>query len=204
MMLNFKRKKGMTLPEVIVYSVLIGLVLTGIYGILTSSMTYYRITEIRSDLQQNAIRAISGILGEMMGTPRSSIVMSSTAPSGVFFVTSRKDDGNHEFDSSGMLIWQKWVCYYLESNNSGSYNLIRKEVPLGSPSSTPGTAPYSTVAQFATANLQRHTVSRNIKSMSITFDSSTNCYSIDLQLDKTTDTTKPNRLQVQTEIYVRN
>jgi len=204
MILKFKKKKGMTLPEVMVYSVLIGMVLTGVYGILTSSMKYYRITEIRSDLQQNGIKAVSGILGDMMGTPRSTIVMSTSTPSGVFFVSSRKDDGNHQFDSSGMLIWQKWVCYYLEANTNGSYNLVRKEKPLATPSGTPGTPPYTSVTQFAAANLERHVVARDIQSMAITFDSATSCYSINIQLDKTTDSTKPNRMQVQTEIYVRN
>lgn len=204
MMFNFRKRRGMTLPEVMVYSVLIGLVLTGIYGILTSSMKYYRITEIRSDLQQNAIKAVSGILGDMMGTPRSTIMMSTATPSGVFFVSSRKTDGNHEFDSSGLLIWQKWVCYYLEANTNGSYNLVRKEVALSTPSSTPGLPPYTSVAQFAAANLQKHLIAKDIQSMAITFDSATSCYSINIQLDKTTDPTKPNRMQVQTEIYVRN
>ncbi len=203
-MFKIKRNRGMTLPEVMIYSVLIGLVLTGIYGILTSSMKYYRITEIRSDLQQNAIMAVSGILGDMMGTPRSTIVMSTTTPSGVFFVSSRKSDGNHEFDSSGLLIWQKWVCYYLESNSSGSYNLVRKEVPLNTPSSTPGLPPYTSVTQFAAANLQKHLIAKDIKSLAITFNSATNCYNIDIKLDKTTDPTKPNNMQVKTEIYVRN
>ena len=204
MMFKIRKNRGMTIPELMIYSVLIGLVLTGIYGILTSSMKYYRITEVRSDLQQNAILAVSGILGDMMGTPRSTITMSTSTPQGVFFVSSRKSDGNHEFDSSGLLIWQKWVCYYLESNSSGSFNLVKKEVALTTPSSTPGLPPYTSVTQFAAASLQKHTVAKDIQSMAITYNSATNCYSIDIRLDKTTDTTRPNRMQVQTEIYVRN
>lgn len=204
MMFKLKKNRGMSIPELMIYSVLIGLVLTGIYGILTSSMKYYRITEVRSELQQNAILAISGILGDMMGTPRSTIMMSTSSPSGVFFVSSRKDDGNHEFDSAGLLIWQKWVCYYLESNSTGTFNLVRKEVPMSTPSSTPGLPPYTSVSLFASANLEKHIVAKDIQSMAITFNSTTNCYSIDIRLDRTTDTTKPNRMQVQTEIYVRN
>ena len=198
-----KKTRGMSIVEVMVYSVLIGLVLTGIYGILTSSMKYYRITEVRSDLQQNGIKAISGILGDMMGTPKSTIVM-GTNPDGVFFVSSRKSDGNHEFDNYGMLKWQKWVCYYLEQNTDGTYNLVKKESPISTPSSDPGTAPYTTVSQFAAASLQKHKIAENIQSMNIVYNSSTGCYNIDIQLDKTTDTSRPNRMQVQTEIYVRN
>jgi len=199
------REKGITLAETMVYAVLLGIVLTGIYGVFISSMKYYRTGEIRTVLHQNALKAMSKLFGDMTGTQGSSItVETSQNPPGIIFVSARNSNGNYEFDSDGQLKWQKWVCYYLKSDGKGNYDLMLKESPITTPSSDPGTCPYSSVQQFAQSSLKDIPVARGIQSMTITKATDSQKYDFNIVFDQTTDTTKPNKLAVQTSIFVRN
>lgn len=198
------KTKGFSLPEVMVYAVLLSLFLGGIYGIFSYSMRYFRAAEVRTSLQQNALLVMSNIFGDMAGTAKSSVVIeNSQNPKGIMFVSARKSDGNYEFDNYGKLKWQKWVCYYLKSDGTGKFNLVKKESPITTPSSSHGSPPYSSISNFANSSLREDPVARNLFNMTIAGNSSGN-YDFQVVLDNTTDTTRPNRMSVTTEIHIRN
>ncbi|MCD4786156.1 MAG: prepilin-type N-terminal cleavage/methylation domain-containing protein [Candidatus Eremiobacteraeota bacterium] len=200
-----KKNKGMTLAETMVYAVLLGIVLTGIYGVFVSSMKYFRVGETRTVLHQNALLVMSKLCGDMAGTRGSSIIIeTSQNPSGLIFVSARNSNGNYEFDSDGQLKWQKWVCYYLKDIGNGRYDLMLKESYLTTPSSDPGVCPYTSVQQFAQSSLKDISVGRGMQSMTIVKATDLQRYDFNLVFDQTTDTTKPNQLAVQTSIFVRN
>jgi len=203
---RLKRSGGTSLIEVMIYALLLGIAMTGIYGVLISTMKYYQTVDNRTQLQQNAISAYSNITGDMMGTANSSII-TGNSPVGIIFVSSRKSDGNHEIDSGGTVKWQKWVCYYLKQNQFGTFDLFKKEVPIQNPSATIGSCPYSSVSQFAAASLNAHLVAYGVWSMTITKNTATGNYMFDITFDRSdnlNDPKKINRLQVSSEIHVRN
>jgi len=197
-----KSRKGVTLPELLVYAFLFGIVLTGIYGIFISSLKYFRVTEARTVMHQNAMNSMSNLFAETPGAKASSVVL-GTSPSGLCFLSARKSDGSYEFDSAGKIKWQKWVCYYLKAETTTRFDLVRKEIALSTPTSSPGACPYTTVTAFANAQLPSDTIARGIQSMTIAKQATGN-YSFNLVFDQTTDTTKPNKLQVATRIHTRN
>lgn len=196
--------KGVTLVELMVYIALIGLVFTGVYSIFNACLKYYRTAETRTVLQQNAIKVMANLFGDMVGSKSSTVIIQNdSSPKGVIFISARKSDGNYEFDTNGQQLWQRWECYYLKSTGDGRYNLIRKESFLSTPSSSPGTSPYTTVTQFAAAPLKEEMVAQNLQDISISKGTTGN-FTLQITLDKTTDTTKPNRMLVSTDIHVRN
>ncbi|MCE1245330.1 MAG: prepilin-type N-terminal cleavage/methylation domain-containing protein [Firmicutes bacterium] len=201
-MKSLNNRKGITLPELLIYAFLFGIILTGIYGIFISSMKYYRVTEARTIMHQNAMNSMANLFSETPGAKSTSVVIGS-APSGLYFLSARKSDGSYEFDSTGKIKWQRWVCYYLKQETNGKYSLMRKEAPLSLPTANPGACPYSTVTAFANSTVSADTIATGIQSMTIAKQATGN-YSFEIIFDQTTDTTKPNRLQVATRIQTRN
>lgn len=205
--MSFRKKKNsmaMTIVELIVYAFLLGLLLTAIYGIFTSCLQYYRLGEIRSDLHGNAIRAMSNIFRDVACASKSSLVTSSSSPKGLYFASSKKSDGTFEFDSSGEMLWQKWSAYYLKSDGNNHYNLVKKEKAIATPSATPGTFPYASFTAFVNdSSLPERVIARNVSNLFISLNSDGN-YDFTFTFDRTTDPTKPNTLEVKTEIMVRN
>jgi type II secretory pathway pseudopilin PulG len=203
-----KRYRGFTLLELLIYTALLGFVLTGICGIFISSIQLFRITEIRTGLQQNALKATSNIFTDLAGSKDSTIYIENSPMNGIIFASSLKSDGTYEFDSSnGKIKWQKWICYYLQPVGNEKYELIKKEIPIQTPTTDPGTCPYSTITQFAQANVQdmsSQVIARDVQILSISKSGTSGNYSFQIKFDNTTDTTRPNRLEVTSEIHVRN
>lgn len=195
-----KTKVGTTLVEVLVYMALMGIVFAGIYGVFIASLRYYRTAEATARLQQNALIALSSITSDMSETKSSSISVNPSSPQGISFASPKKiPDGTYNIDTStGEIYFQKWICYYLDENTG---DLIRKEVEINNPTTSPGTMQVPLLVQEDSP--YRKVVARGIQLLEIdSADAPT--YSITLTADQTTDTTKQNKIIVKTDVFVRN
>jgi Tfp pilus assembly protein PilV len=199
-----KTKKGVTLIEVMIYSLLVGIVLTGVYGTLIFSLRYFQTINTISSLQDSVLITLSKIETEMSET-RAAAITVSTSPPGVMFPTLKNTQNQYLFNNNGQAMWQGWASYYLQTNEDGTKNLVMKKVNLSTPRAVnPGIPPYSSVAQFASANVAPQLISRNVNHLKIEPGSSINNFRIAITAELVEDQSKPNSITAETELMFRN
>jgi hypothetical protein len=216
-MISLKRKKGATLAEIMIYIVVLGLVLSGIYGILISTLKYYRTAQTQTDLQRNLVECLSSFTNDIAISRISSVTASTTGNIGVMFPSPKDINEQYSLTSSGNLKWQKWVCYYLQSVNVPSENrnmmcLLRREQPIAPVDDNPGSPPsdISSIYNFinkSTLNNQynQKIIARGVTGFNISTDLPTKMVNLTITVDWTTDATKPNSITLQNvKILVRN
>lgn len=171
---------------------------------LIISMDYFYMVNVRIRMQQSILNAFSKISMEMSKSDDSSVTLASDN-TGAYFLSPINDDGSYEFDSSGNILWQKWVCYYTRDDDDGKKKLIaRKEEDIDPPSAHPGACPYADVASFAAANLHERIIAREVKTTSITAASYSAGYKIKVVIDGSDTRAKINEIEGITEVKVLN
>lgn len=155
---------GVTLMELVTTSALLLILLGVVYSALTLSLTYYRQADDSVYLQQQAMAAAKRIVEEMGSSPSSSVVLS---PDGVLFLSARTGSGGLQYNSSGAILWQRYVAYYTQMSGSEPV-LVRKEKPLSAPSATVPSSPPSLASIQADASLKSTVVARSIQALSFT------------------------------------
>ncbi|MFH1453501.1 MAG: hypothetical protein ABIH00_05935 [Armatimonadota bacterium] len=150
-----KKRKGATIVEMLVYAALFGLVFTGIYMVFNASIKYYHVTKSNIWVQQASLNAINQLSRELFESSLDSVILYSSSPKGVVFMSPRKTDNTVEYNSTsgyeGQPYWQKFICYYMyaDPENPAKNMIYRKEIAV-----TPASAPYSsstyTTSYFAT------------------------------------------------------
>jgi prepilin-type N-terminal cleavage/methylation domain-containing protein len=200
-----KPQKGMTLVEIMIYSALVGIILTGVYATLIFSMRYFKTINTLSSLQDSVLVTLSKMEMEMSETRAASITISESNPPGVMFPTLKNLQGNYTF-SGGQVLWQAWTCYYLQKNDEESYNLVMKKVNLSSPrTGNPGEPPFPSVAAFAaSSSAPPLLVSRNVNMLKVTPGSTIYNYRISITAECNEDKSKPNKITAETELMFRN
>ncbi|HXE71106.1 MAG TPA: hypothetical protein VNO81_00470 [Candidatus Nitrosotenuis sp.] len=150
--------------ELVTTSALLLILLGVVYSALTLSLTYYRQADDSVYLQQQAMAAAKRIVEEMGSSPSSSVVLS---PDGVLFLSARTGSGGLQYNSSGAILWQRYVAYYTQMSGSEPV-LVRKEKPLSAPSATVPSSPPSLASIQADASLKSTVVARSIQALSFT------------------------------------
>ena len=155
-----QRRLGMTLSELLVAAFLMGLLGTAVCSVLSLSYRYVMISQASLDLQINAQSAILHLASELADS-RSTLVKIGTTPPGVIFPSPRTAADRYERDSTGVLYWQKWVCYYYD----GTANQLVRSVVTITPTTTPTATSYNT-SDFATMGT-RTVVARNMSALTL-------------------------------------
>lgn len=204
---NSKRRKGLTLSELMIYIALAGIVLTGVFGVLTGSMRYYRQTRRMTEMYSDALIILSNVSNDISETTGNSVSMDSSGTSAWIAFASSKTvtTGTFSFNSDGDVLWEKWVAYYIETDTDGTKKLVRKEIPFSSSAVSPGKAPYSSRSALESASSRyKKIIAEGVDTFEIKQGDSVNCYEIKVKLSRTTDTARPSDITAATEMYARN
>ncbi len=124
------RKHGFSLPELLVYVAVLSVFMVGLYSTFSLALTYYHNTRARSDAFGSAKIAtalIERLLANGAGsTVRVSPTLGNTPGVYCIFVSGQTDfDAAHplgEFssDTSGSVLWQKFICIYSAVTANGT------------------------------------------------------------------------------------
>jgi len=195
-----RKIKGLTLSEVLAYMGVLLIIVLFAGTFIINSLKYYRMIDIETTLQQRLLVSMSHVSRDLSVANRNSLRIE---PDGIIFASPRNDTGGFNFASDGSLYWQKWVCYYIKDSGDDKV-LVKKEIPISSPSVDPGDPPFETVSQFSSANVTERKISEGIRTFSVENAGYSGGYKVSLLIDMTTDSTKPNQIQGVTEVLIRN
>lgn len=105
-------RSGLTLVETLVAMALLGMVLTATYATLVLAMRYQQKHDDAMAVYQEALKSMNRMEQALaLGSPDSIVV----EPEGFVFISAGRPEGPFEIDSStGQVLWQKAVCFYVE------------------------------------------------------------------------------------------
>jgi type II secretory pathway component PulJ len=113
-----KRSKGTTLIELLIYCVLLLLILGAVYASYSIARDYYAAAQLETEAQQAAMDASLAVSRELAHAAEGSITLSDSPPA-ILFLSARTDPGPFQHDpTTGALLWQRWVCIYLDTNTN--------------------------------------------------------------------------------------
>ena len=198
---EFSRRRGTTLIEALVYTVIFGLVLTCIYWVLIASMRYYSVANDSIDLQQSALNSMSTLVQDLCESQSTSIY-TFTSPSGILFVSPRDSSNQYTYDAKMNLQYQKWVCYYVGTSNGVNY-LYKKELTI-TPTADPAVVPgYATTSDFAgDSALPKRTIGKYINTLEC--NNASGVVTTIANFEKSPGTDKQNLLEIRNETKLRN
>jgi hypothetical protein len=172
---SIKKYPGTTLLEMLVYTALLLMVFTGIFGVFIASVRYYYAANASIKVQQAALEATFRMGKELQESNLASVVLYSTNPVGVVFMSPRTSSGAISFNGAagyeGELTWNSYICYYLttDAEDSAKFQLVRKMVGVSAASDPVASAIY-TPAYFATgggSGIRGQTLAHRVESMDI-------------------------------------
>jgi type II secretory pathway pseudopilin PulG len=118
-----RRAPGMTLIEIMVYSVLLGLLMTGVYSAFYISKTYWDSAQGTTEVQQQCLRAMNGINRVLSQGNASSLAIFSygspphQATTGFVVLSAKTPSGLFQHQpTTGEIMWQRWVAVYIDPN----------------------------------------------------------------------------------------
>ncbi|MCE1245333.1 MAG: hypothetical protein LWY06_01680 [Firmicutes bacterium] len=194
------RKRGYTLAELLAYLSVFLIIMIFSGSFVINSLRYYRLLETETTLQQKLMTSLTTVSKELSIASLGSLIIEKD---GIIFASPADENGSFSFGSGGSLYMRKWVCIYLTGTGDVK-KLVRKEIPINPPVLTPGTPPFSTVAEFSTQPVYERLVASEAKSFTVENDGIKGGYTVKLILTHTTDTTKPSEIEGETGIFIRN
>ncbi len=125
-------RRGASLVELLVCSGLLGLLMLGVLAVMVANNQYLRNSELRLDMQREALQSLGQMTRELTESNRYAI---NVEPDAMVFASPRDMSSRITFDSRGRLQWHKYVCYYRDPDfaGSGTACLVRKVLPLPTP-----------------------------------------------------------------------
>ena len=158
--LRVSKPRGFTLAELTVYMALLGVLLSGTYATFALSMRYFTVARSATDLQSQAQQSVVHLVSELTDTTGASILYENqTTLAGIRFLSSRDRLGNFQQDTSGNILWQKWICYRWTRSTG---NLTRMTSYLSTPTIVLPTCPYTPTTFPSTSST---IVGRNMTSL---------------------------------------
>ena len=162
----FRHHSGMSVPEIMVAMAIFAIVLSSVAQMIRHTVRYYNTHVQATEIQQQAIQAAQWISQEMQeGSYRS--VISAPAPSPhIIFGSPRDVDGKLSFEDEVML-WQKFVCYYVTSMKGESL-LARGELAFEKPAKAAPPVPSAiTMDSFLDPSARQRVMARHIESIGV-------------------------------------
>lgn len=137
-----------------------GLIMTGIWYIMSSGMRYVRVTNAAIDVQSACLTAIGRLTQELGETTPIGLSIGASG-SEVVFASPRDTSGRLRYDNQNRLQWQKIVVFYVDTIE-GVQCLMRKEDLLERPLAKPPALP-SAATLIADGALPPRVVARHVK-----------------------------------------
>lgn len=192
-----RRPRGVTLVETLIHSSLMLLLLGGIVAVLILGTRNFRTVEAVAEVQREMAAAMAALRGELAET-RAASIGTGTSPTGVIFLSPRPDSGSWAHSTTGKLLWQRWVCYYVEVRN-GVPTLLRKEKKLTAPTATPPANTWRT-SDFSGDASRARVVARNVKTLQVTGADPVN---VTVEVELTSGVGRKERMVVQESVQPR-
>lgn len=123
------RSRGFSLPELLIYIVVLSMFMLGLYSTFSLAMTYYHNTRARSEAFQSA-KIASGLIERLLANGAGSSVRVATDlgnnPAVYCIFASGQTDfdsahplGEFNSDNDGNVIWQKYICLFSAPTANG-------------------------------------------------------------------------------------
>jgi len=205
-----RRYKGFSLIEVTVYLTLLILIMGGAMAIMLLANCFFGSTLDNNAVQRDAQATMMRLSRELEESKEDQVLFSEDGePKGVIFISPRDEAGEFEYDFSGegRLMWQKWICYFVEENG-GKLKLLRTETPI-----MPTTEPTPTT--WTTSHFQaihkREVVSHELLAFEIVPDSTIeNTYNVSASFGREGHTHRTDgdrvaeRVEIENSVHLRN
>ena len=145
-----RRGSGFTLIETLIYAVLLGMLLSGVYSAFSVSSLYWDSAQGTTEAQQECLRAMNGVNRVLsQGNASSLTVFTYGSPphravTGFLVLSARTAAGPFQHDASGEILWQRWVAVYLEPDavtNGRKLRELRVREQLITPTASPPPVP---------------------------------------------------------------
>ncbi|MFH1453286.1 MAG: type II secretion system protein [Armatimonadota bacterium] len=122
--MNIKKPKGMTLIELLVAAAITVLITSFIATTLIISLKYWKIIDLKSEVQLNAMVGIEGLKQDISSSNIGSFTVNSSYPKAVSF-QSALYNGQFYANADGTPAWQTYIIYYLAANTT---DLRKREI----------------------------------------------------------------------------
>lgn len=193
------RHNGFTLLEVIIYGLILSILMTAMYLLLRTTFNFMRVTNATASLQASAQKAAVKITNELAQAHRGAgNIVVGTNPNGVVFLSPTSSNARINYDASGNIMWQRWVCFYYDAAEG---DIMRGEIPI-TPTATPPMCPYqpSNFTGFATNML----VEDNATNFTVTLSGSATVVTVTAGFQETVNSPADYALQVTNQVLLRN
>lgn len=125
--------RGFTLPEVLISTGIISMVLVGAYALIVFSLRWNTKMSDTVATYQQALKASTRISHDLGTGSQSSFIYDLD---GFAFASARPLNGPFQLDNSGQVLWQRHILYYVEDGI-----LYRHELPIVPPQVGPPETP---------------------------------------------------------------
>lgn len=122
--------RGVSLVEIMIASGLLFTVLISVGQFVTTSFAYYKSTEEQIELESSALLGLRRISTDITESSQLSLVIE---PNAIVVASPRDDNGVITWFGDGQPLWQRLLCYQLESV-AGTQCMVRRSVSLATPS----------------------------------------------------------------------
>ena len=129
------RHRGFTLPEILISTGIMSMVLLGAYSLIVFSLRWNAKMSDTVATYQQALKATTRITHDL-GTGSQSSFIYDIDGEAFAFASARPSRGPYQLDSTGQVLWQKHIVYYVEDGT-----LYRNELPIVPPQAGPPETP---------------------------------------------------------------
>ncbi len=125
------RQRGATLVELIVASLLVGLIMSQVLALIVYGNRFYLKVRSQTEVQRSALLAFRWINSDLMeGTSFSFRFYQEEDGGPAFsFGSPKTEDGGVEYDTYGRLLWSSVIGYYLDSDDEGVLYRVLLAIP---------------------------------------------------------------------------
>lgn len=160
-----KQIAAFSLAELLIALSLMGLLLTGVYALLTLSTRSAREAEVFETVHSQALVGVAKIRQELTLTSMVSVSDLTSGPDSIVFASpqlalSGGEPQVYTYGPNGNLEWHKWVAFYRDGSQ-----IVRAEIPFASPTNFPPDTPPPLSDFQALASNQKLPIARNCASL---------------------------------------
>lgn len=186
------RKRGFTLIELMISSVILLLMLGAAYEALVLARKYHQKLADSSQIQQETMNVLSRLERSISAASAESLEVSPDS-SAVRFISAHTDQEFFDLDpTSGGPRWQRWVGFYLDNTT-----LIWKEQTIAASTALPASFPTIDAIKLDTS-ARKVDLSKQVHSIFFEDGSTT----ISIVLETRSKTQKSNGLTVLTRVHL--
>ncbi|MEW6278921.1 MAG: prepilin-type N-terminal cleavage/methylation domain-containing protein [Candidatus Eremiobacterota bacterium] len=205
-MTSSAHRSGFSVIEVLVASAVMLFLLGGLYLLLVGGARHFQHGRAYQTAQQEATVAIRRLELELQNTDPGSVFFDNAAPTPhIIFLSATTDLGGFAFDPAGGILWNRWVCYYL---NEATREMTRSELDVAPPQIAPPypARPALPAFQAAPSPQRRRVVARSLERVGDPFLTGATGEHIAIRLAGRQDTASDRftRVELTTEVRMLN